>query len=101
MDEYEKRKVAITRYYSGEKISSIVSSLGRTRSGFIIGLNGSSCALMIIVGTLMNHGLPRENHKKSAMMRRGRYWILEVGLMRSIMHKPGQLQFNMNFAIGS
>jgi len=34
MDEYEKRKVAITRYYSGEKISSIVSSLGRTRQWF-------------------------------------------------------------------
>ncbi|MCO5257719.1 MAG: integrase [Lentimicrobium sp.] len=34
MDEYEKRKVAITRYYSGEKISSIVYSLGRTRQWF-------------------------------------------------------------------
>lgn len=34
MDEYEKRKVALTRYQSGEKISSIVSSLGRTRQWF-------------------------------------------------------------------
>lgn len=34
MNEYEKRKVAITRYQSGEKITSIVSSLGKTRQWF-------------------------------------------------------------------
>jgi len=34
MDEYEKRKVAINRYQSGEKITSIVNSLGKTRQWF-------------------------------------------------------------------
>jgi putative transposase len=34
MNEYEKRKVAITRYQSGEKITSIVNSLGKTRQWF-------------------------------------------------------------------
>ena len=34
MNEYEKRKVAITRYQSGEKITLIVNSLGKTRQWF-------------------------------------------------------------------
>jgi putative transposase len=34
MNEYEKRKVAITRYQSGEKITPIVNSLGKTRQWF-------------------------------------------------------------------
>jgi putative transposase len=34
MDEHEKRKVAITRYQSGEKIAFITTSLGRTRQWF-------------------------------------------------------------------
>jgi putative transposase len=34
MDEYEKRKVAITRHSGGEKITSIVKSLGKTRQWF-------------------------------------------------------------------
>ena len=31
MDEYEKRKVALTRYQSGEKVASIVKTLSKTR----------------------------------------------------------------------
>ena len=34
MNEYEKRKAAITRYQSGEKITMIVYSLGKTRQWF-------------------------------------------------------------------
>lgn len=34
MNEYEKRKVAITRYQNGEKITRIVNSLGKTRQWF-------------------------------------------------------------------
>jgi putative transposase len=34
MNEYEKRKVAITRHQSGERITSIVNSLGKTRQWF-------------------------------------------------------------------
>jgi len=34
MNEYEKRKAAITRYQSGEKITLIVASLGKTRQWF-------------------------------------------------------------------
>jgi len=34
MNENEKRKVAISRYQSGEKVTSIVTSLGRTRQWF-------------------------------------------------------------------
>jgi putative transposase len=34
MNEYEKRKAAITRYQSGEKVVTIVRSLGKTRQWF-------------------------------------------------------------------
>jgi transposase len=34
MNEYEKRKVAITRYQSGEKITQIVTALNKTRQWF-------------------------------------------------------------------
>lgn len=34
MNEYEKRKGAITRYQSGEKVTSIVKSFGKTRQWF-------------------------------------------------------------------
>lgn len=34
MNEYEKRKVAIKRYHTGEKITSIVKSLGKSRQWF-------------------------------------------------------------------
>lgn len=34
MDEYEKRKTAITLYQSGEKVTKIVRSLGKTRQWF-------------------------------------------------------------------
>jgi len=34
MNEYEKRKVAIQRYQAGEKITSIVTSLGKSRQWF-------------------------------------------------------------------
>jgi len=34
MDEHEKRKVAVSRYQSGEKVTSIVRSLSKTRQWF-------------------------------------------------------------------
>ena len=34
MNEYEKRKVAITRYQSGERITQIVTTLDKTRQWF-------------------------------------------------------------------
>jgi len=34
MDEYEKRKVAVARHHSGEKVTSIVRSLGKSRQWF-------------------------------------------------------------------
>ena len=62
MNEYEKRKVAITRYQSGEKITPIVNSLGKTRQWFYNWLKGMSCARMNLPGLLINPELPKANH---------------------------------------
>jgi len=39
MDEYEKRKVAVSRYQSGEKVTSIVRSINKSRQWFYNWLN--------------------------------------------------------------